>query len=115
MFPIFYVFLWPPANSAYCLSIFYLLSKRNVLDRKTPFQLHDSLSIQHTYLNLLIRMKELQSYPHSFNKGPAKFLLLTVNKEMKTVGVTDYTNQTPYKLFWTDKCLSSTPLKLRKY
>ena len=25
------------------------------------------------------------------------------NKEMKTVGVTDYTNQTPPKHFWTEK------------
>ena len=24
------------------------------------------------------------------------------NKEMKTVGVTDYTNQTPFKHFWTE-------------
>ena len=35
-------------------------------------------------------------------------------KEMKTVGVTDYTNQTPSKHFWTEKCLSSTPLKIEK-
>ena len=31
------------------------------------------------------------------------------NKVMKTVGVTDYTNQTPSKHFWAEKCLSSTP------
>ena len=31
------------------------------------------------------------------------------NREMKTVGVTDYTNQTPSKHFWTEKCLSSPP------
>ena len=33
---------------------------------------------------------------------------------MKTVGVTEYTNQTPYKHFWTEKCLSSTPVKNEK-
>ena len=36
------------------------------------------------------------------------------NKEIKTVGVTDYTNQTSYKHFCTEKCLSSTPLKTKK-
>ena len=35
-------------------------------------------------------------------------------KEMKYVGVTDCTNQTPYEHFWTEKCLSSTPLKIEK-
>ena len=34
---------------------------------------------------------------------------------MKTVGVTDYTNQTPSTHFGRKKCLSSTPSKLRKY
>ena len=33
---------------------------------------------------------------------------------MKTVGVTDYTNLTPFA-FWKGKCLSSTPVKIRKY
>ena len=33
---------------------------------------------------------------------------------MKTVSVTDYTNQTP-KAFWMEKNLSSTPVKIRKY
>ena len=32
-------------------------------------------------------------------------------KEMKSVGVTDYTNQTPPQHFRWKKCLSSTPLK----
>ena len=41
------------------------------------------------------------------NNHSAKF----ENKEMKTVEVTDYTIQTPSKHFWTEKCLSSTPLK----
>ena len=36
-------------------------------------------------------------------------------KEMKTVGVTDYTNQTPSKHFGCKKCQRSTPLKIRKY
>ena len=33
---------------------------------------------------------------------------------MKTVGVTDYTNQTPPKHFGWKKCLSSTPVKNEK-
>ena len=35
-------------------------------------------------------------------------------KETKTVEVTDYTNQTPSKHFWMEKCLSSKPLKIEK-
>ena len=35
-------------------------------------------------------------------------------KEMKTVGVADYTNQTSSKHFWMEICLSSTPLKIEK-
>ena len=35
-------------------------------------------------------------------------------KKKKTVGVTDYTNQKPSKHFWTEKCLSSTTLKIGK-
>ena len=34
---------------------------------------------------------------------------------MKTVGVTDYTNQTPPTPFGWKKCLSSTPVKMRNY
>ena len=34
---------------------------------------------------------------------------------MKTVGVTDYTNQTPPMHFGWKKCLSSTPVKNGKY
>ena len=33
---------------------------------------------------------------------------------MKTVGVTDYTNQTSSKHFGRKKCLSSTPIKNKK-
>ena len=33
------------------------------------------------------------------------------NKEIATVGVSDYTNQTPSKHFWKEKCQCSTPLK----
>ena len=36
-------------------------------------------------------------------------------KGMEIVGVTDYTNQTLAKHFWTEKCLSSTTLKMTKY
>ena len=36
-------------------------------------------------------------------------------KGMKTVGVTDCTNQTPPKHFGWKKCLSSTPVKMWKY
>ena len=36
-------------------------------------------------------------------------------KGMKTVGVTDYTSQTTPKHFGWKKCLSSTPIKMRKY
>ena len=36
-------------------------------------------------------------------------------KGMKTVGVTDYTNQTPPTHFRWKNCLSSTPVKMRKY
>ena len=36
-------------------------------------------------------------------------------KGMQTVGVTDYTNQTPCKHFREEKCLISTPVKMRKY
>ena len=32
-------------------------------------------------------------------------------KGKKMLEVTDYTNQTPSKHFWTEKCLSSTPFK----
>ena len=35
-------------------------------------------------------------------------------KGMKTVGVTDYTNQTPPMYFGWKKCLSSTPVKIDK-
>ena len=36
-------------------------------------------------------------------------------KRMKTVGVTDYTNQTSPTHFGWKNCLSSTPVKMRKY
>ena len=36
-------------------------------------------------------------------------------KGMKTVRVTDYTNLTPPMHFGRKKCLSSTPVKMRKY
>ena len=36
-------------------------------------------------------------------------------KGMKTVGVTDYTNQTPAAHFGWIKCLSSTSVQMRKY
>ena len=36
-------------------------------------------------------------------------------KEMKTVGVTDYTNQAPSKHFWMEKCQVQHPSKSRKY
>ena len=36
-------------------------------------------------------------------------------KGMKTVRVTDYTDQTPSKHCERKKCLSATPLKIRKY
>ena len=36
-------------------------------------------------------------------------------KEMKTVGVKDYTNQTPPRHLGWKKCLSSTPVKMWKY
>ena len=36
-------------------------------------------------------------------------------KGMKTVGVTDYTNLTHSMHFGRKKCLSSTPVKMRKY
>ena len=36
-------------------------------------------------------------------------------KGMKTVGVTDYTNLTPPMHFGRKKCLSSTPVKMRKF
>ena len=35
-------------------------------------------------------------------------------KGMKTVGVTDYTNQTPPTHYGSKKCLSSTPVKNEK-
>ena len=35
-------------------------------------------------------------------------------KKMKTVGVTDNTNQTTSKHFWMEKWLSSTPLRIKK-
>ena len=35
-------------------------------------------------------------------------------KGMKTAVVTDYTNQTPSKHFWTEKCLCSIPIKNEK-
>ena len=35
-------------------------------------------------------------------------------KGMHNVGVTDYTNKAPPKHFGWKKCLSSTPLKMRK-
>ena len=37
------------------------------------------------------------------------------HKGMETVGVTDYTNQTPPMHFGLKKCLSSTPVKMLKY
>ena len=37
------------------------------------------------------------------------------NKGFKTVGLTDYTNQTPPTYSNGKKCLSLTPVKLRKY
>ena len=36
-------------------------------------------------------------------------------KGMKTVGVTDFTNLTPPMHFGRKKCLSSTPVEMRKY
>ena len=36
-------------------------------------------------------------------------------KGMKTILVTDYTNLTPLTHFGCGKCLSSTPVKMRKY
>ena len=50
---------------------------------------------------------------HIFNVWTMIMQYLKIKKWV-TVGVTDYTNQTPSKHFWTGKCLSSTPLKIEK-
>ena len=47
------------------------------------------------------------AHVHCVNNHYAKF----ENNEMKTIVVTDYTNQVSSKHFWTGKCLSSTPLQ----
>ena len=59
------------------------------------------------YLSNVHKMKG--AHLQCVNNHYAKF----ENKEMKTVGVTDYTNQTPSKHFWMEKC-SSTHLKIEK-
>ena len=51
------------------------------------------------------------AYLQCMNDHYAKFEY----KRMKTVGVTDYTNQTPPTDFRWKKCLSSTPIKMWKY
>ena len=44
-----------------------------------------------------------------------KILIKCAQNEMKTVGVTDYTNQTLPTHYGWKKCLSPTPVKMRKY
>ena len=75
------------------------------------FQMENNVQVQHPskirkYLSNV--HKKEGAHLQCENNHYAKF----ENKAMKTVGVTNYTNQTPSKHSWTEKCLRFTPIKI---